>query len=121
MQLHWAMLFVRDLERMTAFYREVLGLRPLEDTRLDNWVEFDGDRSRFSLHAIPAETAAGIRIESPPQPRERSPVKLTFAVRDADATLARLAAMGLPVLPRPWGGTEAVDPEGNVFAVCGKA
>jgi len=26
--------------------------------------------------------------------------------------------MGLPLLRRPWGGTEAVDPEGNVFALC---
>jgi hypothetical protein len=25
--------------------------------------------------------------------------------------------MGLPLLQRPWGGTDAVDPEGNVFAL----
>jgi hypothetical protein len=25
--------------------------------------------------------------------------------------------MGLPTLRRPWGGVEAVDPEGNVFAL----
>jgi hypothetical protein len=26
--------------------------------------------------------------------------------------------MGLSLLHRQWGGTEAVDPEGNVFALC---
>jgi hypothetical protein len=44
-------------------------------------------------------------------------VKLTFEVRDVAATLTTIEAMGLPLLRRPWGGTEAVDPEGNVFAL----
>ena len=44
MRLHGAMLFVKDLERMTAFYRDVLGLEPVKETRLDNWVEFKRDR-----------------------------------------------------------------------------
>jgi catechol 2,3-dioxygenase-like lactoylglutathione lyase family enzyme len=32
MRLDGAMLFVKDLDRMTAFYRDVLGLEPIEDT-----------------------------------------------------------------------------------------
>jgi predicted enzyme related to lactoylglutathione lyase len=109
------MLFVKDLSRMTAFYSDVIGLTPNEHTRLDDWVEFtDG---AFSLHSIPAAFAAGIHIESPPRPREQSAAKLTFEVQDVDATLKRIDAMGLPLLPRPWGGVEAVDPEGNVFAL----
>jgi predicted enzyme related to lactoylglutathione lyase len=39
-------------------------------------------------------------------------------VRDVDATLHRIEAMGLPLLRRPWGGTEVCDPEGNVLALC---
>src|SRR5262245_39761127 len=112
MRLHGAMLFVKDLDRMTAFYRDVLGLQPVEDTRLDNWVEFKGD-SQFSLHAIPRALAAGIRIESPPLAREQSAAKLTFDVKNVDETLATIEGMGLPLLRREWGGTEAVDPEGN--------
>jgi hypothetical protein len=38
-------------------------------------------------------------------------------VRDVDATLRTIEAMGLPLLERPWGGIEAVDPEGIVFAL----
>ena len=117
MRLDGAMLFVKDLDRMTAFYRDVLGLEPIEETRLENWVEFGGDGVRFSLHAIPSAIATGIRIDSPPRPREQSSAKLTFAVQSVDATLKKIEQMGLPLLRRPWGGTEAVDPEGNVFAV----
>lgn len=111
------MLFVKDLDRMTAFYRDVLGLRPVEETRFENWVEFNGDGVRFSLHAVPSSIAADIRIDSPPHPREQSATKLTFIVQDVDATLTTIEQMGLPVLRRPWGGIEAVDPEGNIFAV----
>ena len=116
MKFSGAMLFVKDLPRMVDFYRGVLGLRPIEETRLPDWVEFHGD-AQFSLHAIPASIAAGIVIESPPRPREQGATKLTFAVTDVDATLAAIEGMGLPLLKRPWGSVEAVDPEGNVFAL----
>jgi predicted enzyme related to lactoylglutathione lyase len=42
---------------------------------------------------------------------------LTFAVQSVDTTLQKIEEVGLPLLRRPWGGTEAVDPEGNVFAL----
>ena len=117
MTLQGAMLFVNDLARMTAFYTEVLGLTVVAETRLENWVEFRSNGSTFSLHAIPAEIAAGITVEAPPAPRERSVTKLTFQVADVNATLSKIAAMGLPLLRRPWGEVEATDPEGNVFAL----
>ena len=115
MRLYGAMLFVKDLRRMTAFYTDVMGLTPNDDTRQDDWIEFRD--SQFSLHAVPAAIAEGIQIDTPPRPREQTAAKLTFAVKDVAATLAKIKAMGLPLLHRPWGGTEAVDPEGNVFAL----
>jgi catechol 2,3-dioxygenase-like lactoylglutathione lyase family enzyme len=111
-----AMLFVKDLPGMTRFYSGVLGLRPIEETRLPDWLEFHGE-AQFSLHAIPAAIAAGISIDSPPRPREQGATKLTFLVADVEATLAAIERLGLPLLKRPWGGVEAVDPEGNVFAL----
>jgi len=116
MKLHGAMLFVKDLQRMTGFYSDVIGLRPIAETRLPDWVEFHGE-AQFSLHAIPAAIAAGISIDSPPQPREQGATKLTFVVADVETTLAAIERMGLPLLRRPWGGVEAVDPEGNVLAL----
>jgi hypothetical protein len=38
-------------------------------------------------------------------------------VRDVASTLQTISAMGLPLLQRPWGDTDAVDPEGNVFGL----
>ena len=115
MTLQGAMLFVKDLERMTAFYTEVLGLSVVPETRLEHWVEFRSNGSRFSLHAIPADIAGGIAIASPPVPREQGVAKLTFAVGDVAATLARIEALGQPLLRRPRGEVEAADTDGNIF------
>jgi catechol 2,3-dioxygenase-like lactoylglutathione lyase family enzyme len=114
MRLDHAMLFVKDLERMTAFYRDVIGLQPVEATRLDDWVEFE---SGFALHAIPAHLAKGIQTPDPPRPREQDPCKLIFSVDDLDAEQARLTARGVTLLHRPWGGWDAIDPEGNVLGL----
>ena len=117
MRFDGAMLFVKDLGRMTAFYQDVIGLKPVEATRLSDWVEFEADGARFSLHAIPRDIAEGIEISHPPAPRETGPCKVSFALDDLDAALARLSEQGLTLLLRPWGATEAVDPEGNVIGL----
>lgn len=117
MQLDQAMLFVKDLERMTRFYTEVIGFRPNEETRLDDWVEFETGGASFSLHAIPAHIAKDIQVASPPVPREQQSCKLLLSVDDMDTELARLAGLGVTILHRDWGGWDAVDPEGNVLGV----
>ena len=117
MRFDGAMLFVKDLGRMTAFYRDVIGLRPVEATRLVDWVAFEAEGAGFSLHAIAPHIAEGVEIASPPVPRETGACKLSFALDDLDAALARLSDQGLTLLLRPWGATEAVDPEGNVIGL----
>jgi catechol 2,3-dioxygenase-like lactoylglutathione lyase family enzyme len=117
MRLDHAMLFVKDLERMTAFYRDVMGLRPVEATRMDDWVEFEGGAIHFALHAIPEHIAKDIDVPDPPRPREQSSCKLTFTVDDLAAAEARLVAHGVSLLHRPWGAWDAVDPEGNVLGI----
>jgi catechol 2,3-dioxygenase-like lactoylglutathione lyase family enzyme len=117
MRLSHAMIYVKDLPRMVAFYTGTLGLKPIEETRLDNWVEFETGGARFSLHAIPAQIAAGIEISSPPKPRETSPVKLFFEVDDVAAERRKLEALGVQIIERPWGGCDGVDPEGNIFEI----
>ncbi len=117
MRLDQTMVFVKDLERMTAFYRDIIGLRPVDATRLADWVEFETGGASFTLHAIPAQIAEQVVIASPPVPREQGACKLIFSVADPDSELARLTRLGVTILHRPWGGWEAVDPEGNVFGV----
>lgn len=118
MQLQGAMLFVTDLPRMAAFYSDVLGLKAVADTRMDNWIEFEAGSTRFSLHAIPSAALSGCApIASPPKPRESNPIRLDFAVSDVESERTRLEALGVPVLVRPWGACDIVDPEGNVLGL----
>ncbi|HEY6814297.1 MAG TPA: VOC family protein [Croceibacterium sp.] len=113
MRLDGAMLFVVDLAAMEAFYRDVVGFAPIEETRLDDWVEFDTGATRFALHAIPAHFGA----TASPTPRKTEGCKLILAVDHADAARERLAAAGATILDRPWGGWDFADPEGNVLGV----
>jgi predicted enzyme related to lactoylglutathione lyase len=114
MALHRTILFVNDLHRMASFYTSALGCQPVAQTRTDTWAEFDG--GAFALHAIPPELRCD--VTAPATPREKSPVKLSFAVDDVETELTRLEALGVPMLPRSWGARDCVDPEGNVFALC---
>lgn len=115
MRLRQAILFVKDLSLMAAFYGDLLALKPLEETRTDSWVEFETGGANLGLHAIPGAIADRIEITSPPQPREENPVKLVFEVDDVE----RLSSLGIAVIQRPWGGYDTVDPEGNLIHVTG--
>ena len=115
MRLKGAMIFVLDLPRQEAFYSGVLGFKAVEQTRQQDWVEFDAGGAGFSLHAIPAHIAAGITPSD--APREQHPVKLTFEVEDVDTEVARLEGLGVRIIRRPWGAYDGVDPEGNVFGI----
>jgi hypothetical protein len=85
---------------------------------VETWVEFDTGDARFSLHAIPAEILAAIPAPiTPVKPCEGSPTRLDFAVADVDSERGRLESLGVPILVRPWGSIDAVDPEGNVFGL----
>ena len=116
MQLAGAMVFVVDLAAMEAFYRDAVGFVPVEDTRLDDWVEFDTGETRFALHAI----AASMGATASPAPREKAGCKLILTVADLTAARERLVAAGATILDRPWGGWDFADPEGNVVGVTGR-
>ena len=117
MRLGLVLIYVKDLDRMAAFYGEILGLRAIESTRTESWVEFGAGGIRFGLHAIPAAIAEGIEIASPPRARKDNPIKLSFAVEDVASERRRLESLGVPLVERPWGSCDGIDPEGNVFGL----
>jgi catechol 2,3-dioxygenase-like lactoylglutathione lyase family enzyme len=110
-------MFVRDLERMAAFYRDVLGFAPIADERSDVWAPFDTGGTRLGLHAIPREIAYEGDTPSPLRPREDGPIRLDFLVADVEREVERLESLGVTVLRKPWGACHVVDPEGNVFGL----
>jgi catechol 2,3-dioxygenase-like lactoylglutathione lyase family enzyme len=118
MRLDRVMIFVKDLPLMAAFYSRTLGLKSIDETRTDAWVEFEAGGARLALHAIPAEIAAQIEISSPPRPREKNSMKLIFEVDDLESERKKLEALGTAMIQRPWGAWDGVDPEGNIFQIC---
>lgn len=112
------MIYVQDIGRMAAFYESTLGLQPIEATRSESWVEFAAGAARLGLHAIPAEIAERIEMESAQGARrEENPVKLSFEVDDLAYEVRRLESLGAAVMRRPWGGCDVIDPEGNVVGL----
>ena len=116
MKLQTALIFAKDMPRMTAFYRDGLGLAILPERSSEGWVVFDAGGTLLALHAIPADIARTIEITDPPEPRSQTPIKLLFQTPDLDAVCARLQRLGGTLLPqrRP-GSRDAADPEGNIL------
>ena len=97
---------VDDMERLTAFYRDVLELRP--DVVSEWWTTFPTGGGTLALHG-------GGRIGT-------HNVRFNFDVEDVDAVRAELSARGVEVteIREPIEGVrvcDATDPEGNVFTL----
>lgn len=78
MNLEEVVVYVEDMARATAFYRDVLGLRPTYESPY--WTTFASGACTLALHA------GGV---APPDP--------TFVVSDVDAVRDRLVGEGVEV------------------------
>jgi predicted enzyme related to lactoylglutathione lyase len=116
MKLQLAMLFAKDMEKMSAFYREGLGLAIVPEKSSKGWTVFDAEGALFALHEIPAAIASHIEIKDPPEERSDTPIKLVFQTAEMEAVCASVEAAGGRLFPpRSSGSRDALDPEGNVF------
>lgn len=103
-RLNLVYLYVRDLDRSIAFYRDVLGV-PVERHPHDpHWAEATLGGVRFALHATSSA------VQTP------STVIVDFETDDADAAVERLEAAGVKVdaVEREEWGTaiKILDPDG---------
>lgn len=113
--IHHSVVVVRDLETSLRFYRDGLGLDLLQDRQVEgDWPDLFGVPSR-RVHAVflgdagvPDDHAGVLELnvfdgevpeEPPPSPPRTGFLLLSFFV-DVDATLGRLAALGLGGPPR---------------------
>jgi catechol 2,3-dioxygenase-like lactoylglutathione lyase family enzyme len=121
MKLSLAMVFAKDMAKMTTFYRDGMGLRLIAERSNEEWSEFDAGGAGFALHRIPEHIARAIVIETPPLPRAETPIKLSFETADVHAAREQLLANGGVMDAVQTEGDrvyfQGLDPEGNVFAV----
>ena len=112
--------FAKDVARVSAFYCETLGLTGVDADSTHHLLR--GGGYEIVVHAIPAEIAATIHIDRPPQPREDSALKPTYVVEDLTAVRTAAVRTGGYLKPaeQAWhirGCTvlDGWDPEGNVI------
>ena len=120
-QLVYVILFVRDLERSVAFYRDVIGL-PFK-LQGDGYVEFATQGARFGLYdRNRLGELTGQRTDPPDHPGG----EVVFLVEDVDAEAERLREAGATILRGPldraWGHRtlHLEDPDGFVVELAGE-
>lgn len=112
-----AVLYVRDVETLGAFYRQCVGLTPVESDR--NYCKLQADD--LVLWLVRARQApAGDTDRGSPRPRSEVPVKLAFEVTSIEGVAGTIEACGGSVAPATWEFAgyhrrDATDPEGNVI------
>ena len=114
-QVGYVILFVGNLERSVAFYRDVIGV-PFR-LQGDGYVEFATDGTRFGLYdRNRLEELTGQDATDPGRPGG----EVVFLVGDVDAEAERLGAAGVTILKGPvdraWGHRtlHLEDPDGFV-------
>jgi len=94
MKMARVILFTRQMEAMSKFYGEVLGLKLVTDE--SGWREFAAGGARIALHS------------GPPSPGTKGP-KIVFHAEDVAAERERLVARG---------GKFGKVRQGDVFCLC---
>ena len=118
-----AVLFVKNLEQLSEFYRKTLALSVTNqdsDHTILSTAGFD-----LVVHRIPDHIAKHIEIAQPPQRRAAAAIKLSFPVADIARVRSLAASFGGRLDPhdREWSDGQAIvckghDPEGYIFQVC---
>jgi lactoylglutathione lyase len=116
-RLGYAILFVSDIGRSIAFYRDALGL-PFRFAN-ESYAEFATEGAKFSLFArahLPDLIGREAPLGEVPWPQG----EVAFFCEDVDAEYERLRAQDVRILApptdRPWGERtlHVADPDGNV-------
>ena len=116
-ELSRVILFVDDIERMSAFYEGVLGLDRLAGGTAD-FICFAAGSGQVCLHSLPAQ----YRSDGGDYPkREDTYVKFVFASTDVEADRKHLIEKGVRMNDVVRYGAidlcDGADPEGNIFQI----
>jgi len=112
------LIYAKDLERLSAFYRELLAMTVLIADEHHQVIE--STDIQLIIHAIPPAFAKDITIATPPAPRQEQAIKLFFTVPGLAEAEQRITSSGGRVFGPTYEGPgfctrNACDPEGNIF------
>lgn len=96
-------LFAKDVPALLKFYRDVLGLRVLDDQSSKGWADLDGGGCRLALHRGRPLRAAKIAFYTKSVPRDRDRLVQRGATMGSVKEFGRLRLC------------DGRDPEGNAF------
>ncbi len=94
MKIRYVMIFVSDLGRSVAFYRDLLGMQVTEQTRIS--AELDAGGFTLALHRAHVDTEVHHHA-----PMLAGSCRIGFLIIDLDGTHRRLAEAGVPCLSPP--------------------
>ena len=115
-------IFVGNVEKCTAFYRDVLGFAPVQDAdgRPEQWQELDAGGCKLALH----------KAYGPDGPIDKptggpgNPHKIVLYVDDVAAARRTLVDRGVPMDQVHTSGDlvlcDGWDPEGHRFQICNR-
>jgi lactoylglutathione lyase len=112
-----AVLFVQDLDKCVAFYRDTLGLQ----IAMTDEVSAAFKMADHDFAILKVSEAVEMTSEAAVLPQSGSRVMLCADVEDVDAAYKTLTEKGVtfirPPMDKPWGYRTAyfADPEGNVW------
>jgi len=114
MRVHYAIVFVSDMKRSVAFYKDVLGM-PLK-FESPGWTEFATEGATLALHASPAAAHPDDLEERPGRCRPG------LHVADLDAFHRRMVEHHVPCVQEPTtsfgaGIARYLDPDGLPLSV----
>lgn len=115
-----ALIYARDLQRLSGFYQALLGMRLLKADAEHHVIE--SADLQLIIHAVPPHIAATFTLSSPPKPREEQAIKLFFTVPSLAAAAGMASSLGGAVFGQEYQGPgfkvrNGYDPEGNIFQV----
>ncbi len=117
MNLNFIILYVRDIQKLTAFYRDVVGMTVLDAISGPNFTTLKPESGAM----IGLQDAQASKLP-PGQEQGSGSVELSFEVEDVDASYAQWQARGVEllseVLDLPFGRYFlAKDPEGRFLSI----
>ncbi|MBM3934009.1 MAG: hypothetical protein FJ319_06865 [SAR202 cluster bacterium] len=111
-QMRRVVLLVNNIEEVTAFYRDVLELKPIFNLKIPppEWIEFNAGNVRLAL-----EQASGMMEQA------SNFIQLMFYAEDLNATREELIRRGVKVgeIKKTKDGEffDSKDPEGHIFRI----